>query len=123
MGRVLYFHHYFPALLFSSSLTAVVFDYLLKFILKFLNQKNRFIIFHTVYGVVVSIIIYSFYLFSPLSYGFQGNLFYNSFIIILLKKFFLSSQGSTYHDITNSDINNQTLNTLAYIKWLESWEF
>ena len=28
MGRVLYFHHYFPALLFSSMLSGVILDYL-----------------------------------------------------------------------------------------------
>ena len=29
MGRVLYYHHYFPALLFSSMLSGVIIDYLL----------------------------------------------------------------------------------------------
>lgn len=101
MGRVLYFHHYFPALLFSSSLTAVVFDYLLKLLIKNVNIKHRYFIFHTIYGLIISIIVYSFYLFSPLSYGFQG---------------------STYLDQLSSDSTNQT-NTLLNIKWLESWEF
>lgn len=98
MGRVLYFHHYFPALLFSSSLTAVVFDYLLKLIIKNINAKHRYVVFHTIYGLIVSIIVYSFYLFSPLGYGFQG---------------------ATGHDFKYSDNNNQT-NSLRYIKWLES---
>uniref|UniRef100_A0A8B9FE39 Protein O-mannosyl-transferase 2 n=1 Tax=Amazona collaria TaxID=241587 RepID=A0A8B9FE39_9PSIT len=31
MGRVLYFHHYFPAMLFSSMLTGITWDTLLKF--------------------------------------------------------------------------------------------
>ena len=30
MGRVLYVHHYYPALLFSSMLTGVLIDYLLE---------------------------------------------------------------------------------------------
>ena len=29
MGRVLYFHHYFPALLFSSMLSGVILDYII----------------------------------------------------------------------------------------------
>lgn len=101
MGRVLYFHHYFPALLFSSSLTAVVFDYLLKQLIRHLNAKHRYFVFHTFYGLIVSIIVYSFYLFSPLSYGFQG---------------------AAHEELKNLENNNQT-NTLRYIKWLESWEF
>lgn len=101
MGRVLYFHHYFPALLFSSSLTAVVFDYLLKLLIRQIAAKHRYFVFHSIYGLLVSIIVYSFYLFSPLSYGFQG---------------------STYIDQLSSDATNQT-NTLRNIKWLESWEF
>ena len=33
MGRVLYVHHYYPALLFSSMLTGVLIDYLLEKVL------------------------------------------------------------------------------------------
>lgn len=101
MGRVLYFHHYFPALLFSSSLTAVVFDYLLKLVLKQINSKHRFVAFHTVYGLIVSIILYSFYLFSPLSYGF--------------------GVPNAKESVANEKLN-ETL-SLDSIRWLESWEF
>ncbi len=30
MGRILYFHHYFPALLFASMLSAVILDYVME---------------------------------------------------------------------------------------------
>uniref|UniRef100_A0A8C2ZT75 Protein O-mannosyl-transferase 2 n=1 Tax=Cyclopterus lumpus TaxID=8103 RepID=A0A8C2ZT75_CYCLU len=69
MGRVLYFHHYFPAMLFSSMLTA---DYCnlyhcqlgLKIHLEIIGKKITFN-FRT---------CLNFYLFHPLSYGMTGPL-------------------------------------------------
>ncbi|KAM6274137.1 protein O-mannosyl-transferase 2 isoform 3-T3 [Porphyrio hochstetteri] len=40
MGRVLYFHHYFPAMLFSSMLTGITWDTLLKFCAGFLSPST-----------------------------------------------------------------------------------
>ncbi|KAB7493705.1 Protein O-mannosyl-transferase 2 [Armadillidium nasatum] len=93
MGRILYFHHYFPALLFSSMLTGVVLDYLLHSIMnifpKILATSLHFIFI----GLIYSSLIYSFYLFSPLAYGmFEGS----------------------------SENENSTVRGL---KWLETWEF
>uniref|UniRef100_A0A8D0H019 Protein O-mannosyl-transferase 2 n=1 Tax=Sphenodon punctatus TaxID=8508 RepID=A0A8D0H019_SPHPU len=59
MGRVLYFHHYFPAMLFSSMLTAVTVILGLCNLLDLDTCLNPF---------------YSFYLFHPLSYGMVGPL-------------------------------------------------
>lgn len=67
MGRVLYFHHYFPAQLYGSMLTAVVFDYVVGSITKMFSQSPT--VFHTLVGGYVSILWYSFYYFSPLAYG------------------------------------------------------
>ena len=36
MGRVLYYHHYFPALLFSSMLSGVIVDYIIRKFFKFI---------------------------------------------------------------------------------------
>ncbi|XP_050527645.1 protein O-mannosyl-transferase 2 isoform X4 [Daktulosphaira vitifoliae] len=72
MGRVLYFHHYFPAFLYSSMLTGVTLSYILESI-KTSNptilQKS---IYDVCYGIIYSSVFYSFYLFSPLAYGITG---------------------------------------------------
>ncbi|XP_061388961.1 protein O-mannosyl-transferase 2 [Musca vetustissima] len=70
MGRVLYFHHYFPALVFNSMLTGVMFNYLIRR----LPQKIR----GALLFIVLSIAAYSFKLFSPLAYGMTGPLASNS---------------------------------------------
>ncbi|KAH8315052.1 hypothetical protein KR059_003423 [Drosophila kikkawai] len=66
MGRVLYFHHYFPALIFNSLLTGVMFNYLMRVLPKWIQ--------HVILGVVLSILVYSFAQFSPLAYGMSGPL-------------------------------------------------
>ncbi|XP_046641821.1 protein O-mannosyl-transferase 2-like isoform X1 [Daphnia pulicaria] len=69
MTRVLYFHHYFPALLFSSMMTGILLDYAMESIPLSLPQK----MFNSTYISILSgalvILFYSFYLFSPLVYG------------------------------------------------------
>lgn len=95
MGRILYFHHYFPAAIFSSMLSAVIVDYLLKVVPVLLlhvirrrrerrggsdevkeeeqraltRYRNARLLYHLVYSVLLSALAYSFYLFSPLAYG------------------------------------------------------
>ncbi|KAG1683677.1 Protein O-mannosyl-transferase 2 [Nymphon striatum] len=93
MGRVLYFHHYFPALLFSSMLTAVVVNQFLEFVHQVLPGSISQTIYHSVTGIFYGIIFYSFYLFYPLSYGMEGPS--------------SPSENSTMHGL----------------RWLESWEF
>ncbi|XP_073812438.1 protein O-mannosyl-transferase 2 isoform X2 [Musca autumnalis] len=85
MGRVLYFHHYFPALVFNSMLTGVIFHYIA-------NSLPR-IIRLPILSIMLCITVYSFILFSPLSYGMKGPL-------------------ATY---SNS--------TMYGLRWLSSWEF
>uniref|UniRef100_A0A8C9XH70 Protein O-mannosyl-transferase 2 n=1 Tax=Sander lucioperca TaxID=283035 RepID=A0A8C9XH70_SANLU len=60
MGRVLYYHHYFPAMLFSSMLTGT------KSLTKWF--------FYFVQITVIHSLSVSFYLFHPLSYGMTGPL-------------------------------------------------
>ncbi|XP_072720357.1 protein O-mannosyl-transferase 2 isoform X1 [Ciconia boyciana] len=94
MGRVLYFHHYFPAMLFSSMLTGITWDTLLKFCAGFLSTSTTA---RRVYGggflALVLLIMYSFYLFHPLSYGMIGPM--------------------------ASDPNSP----MAGLRWMDSWEF
>ena len=51
MGRVLYFHHYFPALLYSSMLTAVMFDYTLTTWSSALPSNLGTTLFHSAVGI------------------------------------------------------------------------
>ncbi|XP_078034543.1 protein O-mannosyl-transferase 2 isoform X2 [Augochlora pura] len=72
MNRVLYFHHYFPALLYSSMLTGTTLNYIIETLnILFPNSIGR-VIYHTILAVVISSTVYSFYLFSPLAYGMVG---------------------------------------------------
>ncbi|CAK1549544.1 unnamed protein product [Leptosia nina] len=72
MGRILYFHHYFPALIFSSMLTGILTEYLLRSVQSFLSPELGRAIYHSTLGVIIAVTVYSFYLFSPLAYGMTG---------------------------------------------------
>ena len=93
MGRVLYFHHYFPAQLYASMLTAVIFDHVVSSISKMLPPSLGSTVFHTLIGGYVAMLWYSFYYFSPLAYGL----------------------GDTPASLSNS--------TVHHLKWIDSWEF
>lgn len=71
MGRILYFHHYFPAALFSSMLSGIVLDYLFAWLPSQFPEYLSKSSFHWLFGGALSTIIYSFYLFSPLTYGME----------------------------------------------------
>ncbi|XP_059485234.1 protein O-mannosyl-transferase 2 [Neocloeon triangulifer] len=92
MGRVLYFHHYFPALMFNSMLSGVVLSYILDVIKNQLAGKLAFVVRHTILAFLASSLIYSFYLFAPLAYGMSGP------------------------------FGNDPNSTMSYLRWLESWE-
>ncbi|XP_072130943.1 protein O-mannosyl-transferase 2 isoform X8 [Mobula birostris] len=93
MGRILYYHHYFPAMLFSSMLTAITWHVLLQSSDLFLSHQ----VARRVYtGGVICLIfacMYSFYLFHPLTYGMVGP----------------------YAQDPHSP--------MAGLRWMESWEF
>ncbi|KZC06223.1 Protein O-mannosyl-transferase 2 [Dufourea novaeangliae] len=72
MSRVLYFHHYFPALLYSSMLTGITLNYIIESLFILIPNRIGHVIYHTILAVVVSSTMYSFYLFSPLAYGMVG---------------------------------------------------
>ncbi|KAL0110076.1 hypothetical protein PUN28_013605 [Cardiocondyla obscurior] len=93
MTRVLYFHHYFPALLYNSMLTGITLNHIIESFLLLLPGKVGNTIYHVVLGTVVSGIIYSFYLFSPLAYGMDGPS--------------AMDPDSSMHSL----------------RWMESWEF
>lgn len=93
MGRILYFHHYFPALLFSSMLTGVILDYLLESIPNLVPPFLSVSVYHWMTGLVYSVLAYSFYIFAPLAYG--------------------------MHNLEPGFENG----TIQNIRWLDSWEF
>eukprot|EP00126_Sphaerothecum_destruens_P011483 Sdes_comp20916_c1_seq1m18270 len=70
MGRVLYFHHFFPCLLFGNMLMALVCDYILHSIR--LVTLNRRIGNYLIIGIH-SILVISFLCLAPLSYGMSGE--------------------------------------------------
>ncbi|XP_042891868.1 protein O-mannosyl-transferase 2-like [Penaeus japonicus] len=69
MDRILYYHHYFPALQFSSMLTAVVMGYLLESLDTWLPVQKARLAFHWATGVFFAIILYSFHLYCYVGYG------------------------------------------------------
>ena len=70
MGRVLYFHHYFPALMFSCMLSAVALDFTFKILsTPFLGDHNSVLFRAFLTSSFVAVLGYSFSLFMPLSYG------------------------------------------------------
>jgi len=93
MGRILYYHHYFPALLFGCMFTGVVLDYTVRLLVRLLPSSVESIAFHGTLGLIFAALGYSFYLFSPLAYGVKNQL---------------------------SDDPNSVMHGL---KWLDSWEF
>uniref|UniRef100_A0A0P4VRA3 Protein O-mannosyl-transferase 2 n=1 Tax=Scylla olivacea TaxID=85551 RepID=A0A0P4VRA3_SCYOL len=93
MGRILYFHHYFPALLFSSMLTGVILDYLFESLPGLVPPYLAATVYPTLTGLFYSTLAYSFYLFSPLAYG--------------------------MHNL-EPDWENHTIHKM---RWLDTWEF
>ncbi|KAJ8674354.1 hypothetical protein QAD02_005616 [Eretmocerus hayati] len=93
MTRILYFHHYFPALLYSSMLTGVLLDYIVENLSIILPERTGKTAYHVILGAVISAVVYSFYLFSPLAYGMDGPP--------------ANDPNSTMHSL----------------RWMDSWEF
>ncbi|XP_063804311.1 protein O-mannosyl-transferase 2 isoform X2 [Pseudophryne corroboree] len=93
MGRVLYYHHYFPAMLFSSMLTAVTLSALLRLCAEALCPSRHQAVFVAGITVLVLTLLYSFYLFHPLAYGMVGPL------------------------ADDSD------SPMAGLRWMDSWDF
>ncbi|KAK7492364.1 hypothetical protein BaRGS_00016461 [Batillaria attramentaria] len=93
MSRVLYFHHYFPAFLFSAMFCGVILDYLVTQLCVCVPEGLSLPAFYWSLSLVIGTILYSFYLFYPLTYGMQGAL--------------PSAEGGM----------------MQGLRWLESWDF
>lgn len=58
MGRVLYFHHYFPAAYFSSMLSGVIVNYLLQVLPRIFPEKWSTVFYHWSLGFLFSGVYY-----------------------------------------------------------------
>jgi len=58
MTRVLYFHHYFPALLYSSMLTGITLNHIIESLLLSLPDKLGTTLYHVVLGSIISGTVY-----------------------------------------------------------------
>ncbi|XP_041353357.1 protein O-mannosyl-transferase 2-like [Gigantopelta aegis] len=72
MSRVLYFHHYFPAFLYSAMLGGIMLDYLITRLCLVLPESIAIKVFPWCLGIIVLGVTYSFYLFHPLTFGMSG---------------------------------------------------
>ncbi|XP_076442071.1 protein O-mannosyl-transferase 2-like [Babylonia areolata] len=93
MSRVLYFHHYFPAFLFSAMFCGVMLDYLVTQVCMSVPEGLSLSAFCWCLGLILGCVLYSFYLFYPLTYGMKGSP--------------PSGEGGDMHGL----------------RWLESWDF
>ena len=67
MGRVLYIHHYYPALLFSSMLSAVLLDYITLSLARLAPSSLASPLVHTCLAATLATCCYTFYMFSDLA--------------------------------------------------------
>ncbi|GFU18652.1 protein O-mannosyl-transferase 2 [Nephila pilipes] len=78
MSRILYFHHYFPAVVFNSMLSAVILNYLLNALHDILPEFMANSAQHLLMGLILTGVVYSFILFSPLAYGIDSSSAFSS---------------------------------------------
>lgn len=71
----------------------ILIDYLLEELPKFFSESIAKMVYHAILGLILSTIVYSFYLFAPLAYGMNGP------------------------------TANEANSTMKGLKWIESWEF
>lgn len=112
MGRVLYFHHYFPAFLFSSMLTAMNLDFLITILLGKCRLSSNSLARRRMEFVVLlgSIVIYTYTKFIPITYGTRATINDQNQV---------DADESTKKNL--SDWRDEQ--KLSSLKWLDSWEF
>ncbi|XP_057315951.1 protein O-mannosyl-transferase 2-like isoform X2 [Hydractinia symbiolongicarpus] len=93
MGRVLYFHHYFPAYLFSAMFSGILLEHVCRTIsLIFTDETRRQYAYNAGVTFIVAASVTSFYAFRGLSYGMSGPM------------------------------GNQINPTQAAYRWLDTWD-
>ena len=76
MGRVLYFHHYFPALLYSSMLTGVALNFIIEAIYFVLPSRLANTVNHVIMALVISATVYRYNAIIGCNYETEFLLFY-----------------------------------------------
>ena len=97
MFRILYLHHYFPAVYFSSLLTGVILDWGIKTMSRYWPQQISPTIHFTFLLCFTAMLVHTFVEFSPLVYGMTGDKDYDK------AKF----SNSSYH----------------HLYWMDWWDF
>jgi len=92
MMRTLYVHHYYPALYFSSLLTGVLMDWMIKSAFTRIPEQLNPLFYSSFLVGFLSMLVYSFWYFSPVVYGMTGDVAKHS--------------NSSYH----------------HLWWLEDWD-
>ena len=93
MWRILYIHHYFPALYFSCLLTGVLLDHLVRRSILGLPEQLKPVALLSFLVGVFSVLAYVFHLFSPFLYG---------------------------HSEDEAQLKNSTLH---HLHWVKEWDF
>lgn len=109
MGRVLYFHHYFPAFIFSCIQTAITYDFIATKLGKAMGATRSSLSRRKteLMCIIISIVFYTFIKFIPLTYGTR-----------------LSDESVDQRENLNKTIESQRNEQyLSSLKWLDSWEF
>lgn len=105
MSRILYFHHYFPAFIFSSMLTAATWDYLITVACRYLGltpAKSEIIKLELIL-ILSAVVMHTYFKFIPITYGTKPDAL------------------SPETNVTSDGLRNEQ--HLSSIKWLDSWEF
>lgn len=118
MGRVLYFHHYFPACLFSSMLTAVILEYILNTILQFIPERLVQVVYHSFIGIFVGTLWYRYV--NILKTPFFEDQFLVKLVIQPFSSFHLFSPLAYGMEATPGHMANSSVH---HLKWIDSWEF
>ncbi|XP_066923151.1 protein O-mannosyl-transferase 2-like isoform X1 [Clytia hemisphaerica] len=92
MGRVLYFHHYFPAYLFSAMFSGILLEHVSRTVSYMFSGERRKHVYYFCLSTVLAIAISSFCMFRGLSYGMSGPM------------------------------GNQPNQTMAAYRWLDTWD-
>lgn len=90
----LHIHNQSILIIFSKLVfVGILIDYLLEEIPNFFQGHTVKIVYHILVGLILSVILYSFYLFAPLAYGMSGP------------------------------SANEANSTMSGLKWMDTWEF
>lgn len=119
MHRVLYYHHYFPALLYNSMLTGIIFNYIMEKIHRLFPGKTGNTIYHAIYGLTLSVLVYRY------DKKETENNFYKQYYVrkLIFFVFFSFYEFSPLTYGMDGPPAMDPKSPLHHLRWLETWEF